>query len=69
MTTHMHSLPKPEVVDLRWLRPLDEASVRLPEHLLVPYTPVLENALVPSVERVAEEVRELVGSGASEVAR
>jgi len=91
-----------EVVDLRWLRPLDEETVQrslartgrlviveeqlhdagwgaslvsrlarsgslpvgstrvlsLPDHLLVPYTPLLEDALVPSVEKIVESARE-----------
>jgi acetoin:2,6-dichlorophenolindophenol oxidoreductase subunit beta len=90
-----------EVVELRWLRPLNTDSVRksvqktrrlvvaeeqvhaagwgatlisqfamegfewkslpravsLPDHLLIPYTPELEDAIVPSAERIADEVR------------
>ena len=90
-----------EVVELRWLRPLDLDSVRqsvrktgrlvvaeeqvhaagwgatlisrlamegfewtslpravsLPDHLLIPYTPELEDAVVPTAERIADEAR------------
>ena len=94
-----------EVVELRWLRPLDVDSiaaslertrrlviaeeqvhvagwgatviseltlrgwswenrphvVSLPDHLLVPYSPTLEDALIPSAERIASEARAAVG--------
>jgi pyruvate/2-oxoglutarate/acetoin dehydrogenase E1 component len=94
-----------EVVELRWLRPLDvdtvsaslertrklviaeeevhvagwgatiisELTMRgwqwetrphvvsLPDHLLVPYSPTLEDALIPSAERIAAEARAAVG--------
>jgi pyruvate/2-oxoglutarate/acetoin dehydrogenase E1 component len=90
-----------EVVELRWLRPLDAESVRrsvaktgrlvvaeeqvhaggwgativseltmgghewkalpravsLPDHMPIPYTPELEDAVVPSAGRIADEVR------------
>jgi pyruvate dehydrogenase E1 component beta subunit len=90
-----------EVIELRWLRPLDTASVRksvektgrlliveeqvhvagwgaslisqltmaglewktlpraisLPDNLLIPYTPDLEDAVIPSAERIAEGAR------------
>ena len=90
-----------EVVELRWLRPLDADAVRrsvqktgrlvvaeeqvhaagwgatlisqltmagmewkapplacsLPDHLLIPYTPELEDAVVPSAEAIADQVR------------
>jgi pyruvate dehydrogenase E1 component beta subunit len=95
-----------EVVDLRWLRPFDEETVRqslartgrlliveeqlhdagwgaslisrlarsgnlpastsvlsLPDHLLVPYTPKLEDEVVPTAGKIAAAVRELVGAG------
>ncbi len=32
-------------------------AVSLPDHLLIPYTPELEDAIVPSAERIADEVR------------
>lgn len=95
----------PEVIELRWLRPLDVDSVRasiertrrlvvveeevhaagwgasliseltlggwrwgntprvvsLPNHLLLPYSPTLEDTLIPSVERIADDVRAVVG--------
>jgi pyruvate dehydrogenase E1 component beta subunit len=94
-----------EVVELRWLRPLDVESVQasvektrrlviaeeevhvagwgatviseltmrgwrwenaprvvsLPDHLLIPYSPTLEDALIPSAERIAAEARAAVG--------
>jgi acetoin:2,6-dichlorophenolindophenol oxidoreductase subunit beta len=34
--------------------------VSLPDHLLVPYSPTLEDAVIPSVERIADEVRAAV---------
>jgi len=37
----------------------------LPEHLLVPYTPRLEDELVPSAARIADAAREVVGAGAA----
>lgn len=90
-----------EVIDLRWLRPLDQETVHrsfvrtgrlviveeqlhdagwgaslvsrltlaglpvagsvrvvsLPDHLLIPYTPTLEDAIVPSTESIAGAVR------------
>ena len=94
-----------EVVELRWLRPLDVDSVAasvektrrlviaeeqvhvagwgatiisdltlrgwswetlprvvsLPDHLLIPYSPTLEDTLIPSADRIAAEVRAAVG--------
>jgi pyruvate dehydrogenase E1 component beta subunit len=94
-----------EVVELRWLRPLDVGSVHasvektrrlviaeeqvhvagwgatviseltmrgwrwdnlprvvcLPDNLLIPYSPTLEDALIPSAERIAAEARAAVG--------
>jgi pyruvate dehydrogenase E1 component beta subunit len=94
-----------EVVELRWLRPFDVASVQaslaktkrlliaeeqvhvagwgasliseltlrgwrwdnaphvvsLPDHLLIPYSPSLEDALIPSADRIAAEARAAVG--------
>lgn len=96
-----------EVIDLRWLRPLDmdtiQASVSktrrlviveeqphpggwgatvvsklamsgvqlevppravsLPEDLLIPYSPPLEDAIIPSVERIAETIRAVARGG------
>jgi pyruvate/2-oxoglutarate/acetoin dehydrogenase E1 component len=93
-----------EVIDLRWLRPLDVDTVRasvektgrllvaeeqvhrggwgatviseltmggvewqsppgavsLPEHLLVPYSPTLEDAIIPSAEKIAEAASRLL---------
>ena len=34
--------------------------VSLPDHLLVPYSPSLEDAVIPSVERIVDEVRAAV---------
>jgi pyruvate dehydrogenase E1 component beta subunit len=34
--------------------------VSLPDHLLVPYSPTLEDAVIPSIERIADEVRAAV---------
>jgi pyruvate dehydrogenase E1 component beta subunit len=94
-----------EVVDLRWLRPLDQETVEqsvartgalviaeeqlhdagwgaslisrlvfagrlpvahtrvlsLPDHLLIPYTPRLEDEVVPSVDAIVEAARSAVG--------
>ena len=93
-----------EVIDLRWLRPLDVDTIRasvektgrlvvaeeqvhrggwgatviseltmggiewrrppravsLPEHLLIPYSPTLEDAVIPSAESIAEAASALV---------
>jgi hypothetical protein len=35
--------------------------VSLPDHLLIPYSPTLEDALIPSAERIAAEARAAVG--------
>jgi pyruvate dehydrogenase E1 component beta subunit len=35
--------------------------VSLPDHLLIPYSPSLEDALIPSAERIAAEARAAVG--------
>jgi pyruvate dehydrogenase E1 component beta subunit len=94
-----------EVIDLRWLRPLDMSTIReslaktgrllvveeqvhaagwgatvisrlamegfafevpprafsLPDDLLIPYSPSLEDEILPSEERIAAAIRELVG--------
>ena len=94
-----------EVIELRWLRPLDTAAVRasiqktgrlvvaeeqvhsgswgatliseltmagtewptlprvvgLPDHLLIPYSPTLEDAVIPSADAIAEGVRAALG--------
>jgi acetoin:2,6-dichlorophenolindophenol oxidoreductase subunit beta len=96
-----------EVIDLRWLRPLDletiaasvgrtsrlviaeeqyhvggwgaslvsflamagtewaapPRAVSLPDDMLIPYSPPLEDEIIPSSDRIAEAVRELVGAG------
>jgi pyruvate/2-oxoglutarate/acetoin dehydrogenase E1 component len=36
-------------------------AISLPDHLPIPYTPELEDTVVPSVERIEEEVRSAVG--------
>jgi pyruvate dehydrogenase E1 component beta subunit len=39
------------------------ASLSLPDELLVPYSPSLEDAVVPSVDAIAERIRGLAGGG------
>lgn len=36
-------------------------TVSLPDHLLMPYSPTLEDTVIPSAERIADEVRAAVG--------
>ena len=36
-------------------------AVSLPDHLLMPYSPTLEDTVIPGVERIADEVRAAVG--------
>jgi pyruvate/2-oxoglutarate/acetoin dehydrogenase E1 component len=94
-----------EVIDLRWLRPMDMETVAasvaktgrlvvveeqthaggwgatvisrlvmggselrqpplalsLPENMLIPYTPALEDSVIPSVEAIAERIRSYLG--------
>lgn len=41
-----------------WRQP--PRAISLPDNLLIPYTPELEDAVVPSVERIVDEVRSAV---------
>jgi acetoin:2,6-dichlorophenolindophenol oxidoreductase subunit beta len=36
-------------------------AISLPDNLLIPYTPELEDTVVPSVERIVDEVRSAIG--------
>ena len=37
------------------------AALSLPDNLLIPYTPELEDAVIPTVERIVDEVRSAIG--------
>jgi hypothetical protein len=43
---------------IEWRRP--PRAVSLPEHLLIPYSPTLEDAVIPSAESIAEAASALV---------